>query len=145
MRTFELHRDTDDIGIVKVAEGVLFSDGTAVIRWTTRIASTDFYGSIYAVQADYCRTGKTRLVFDDGGDIMGRTPQQKSDDAEIDVSSLSDEEIRELLRMDKLQKHSREKSDDVDTLDSILGDERIREFLRMPMFSKPTIGKVEPT
>ena len=43
MRRFELHRDHDVSGVSGtglVAEGALFSDGVAVVRWLTDIRST---------------------------------------------------------------------------------------------------------
>ncbi|GAA4123193.1 hypothetical protein GCM10022215_29600 [Nocardioides fonticola] len=66
MRTFELHRDTDVSGISGtgvVAEGVEFSDGTAVVRWVVgEHQSTVVWPSLASVEAIHGHGGATRVV-----------------------------------------------------------------------------------
>ena len=67
MRTFELHRDTDETGISGtgiVAEGVEFSDGTVVLRWAASAhKSTVLWDNIGDVEAIHGHGGKTRIVW----------------------------------------------------------------------------------
>jgi hypothetical protein len=68
VRTFDLIRDIDETGISgtgKIAEGVLFTDGAAVLRWTTANHSTCLYDSLAALEAIHGHGGKTRVVFSD--------------------------------------------------------------------------------
>lgn len=68
MRTFCLVRDEDVTGVSgtgKIAEGVVFTDGTAVMRWTTLNHSTCLYDSLVALEAIHGHGGKTRVVFSD--------------------------------------------------------------------------------
>ncbi len=69
MRRFVLHRDEDVSGVSGtgiVAEGVAFSDGTAVIRWTAAYRSTAVYRSIADLEAVHGHGGATRIVWLDG-------------------------------------------------------------------------------
>lgn len=69
MRRFEFHRDVDVSGISGtgvVAEGVEFSDGTAVIRWTAgEHHSTVVWASMDSVEAIHGHGGATRIVWID--------------------------------------------------------------------------------
>lgn len=69
-RRFELHRDTDITGVSGtgvIAEGAVFSDGVAVLRWCTSSPSTVVHdGGITAVEAIHGHSGSTRIVFLDG-------------------------------------------------------------------------------
>jgi hypothetical protein len=71
MRTFYLERTIDTTGISgtgKVAEGVEFSDGTAVLRWTSEHASTVVYEKgLDAVRAIHGHNGATAVVFTGAG------------------------------------------------------------------------------
>lgn len=66
MRAFRLHRDTDVSGVSGtgvVAEGVEFSDGTAVVRWIVGDhRSTVVWPSLAAVEAIHGHGGATRVV-----------------------------------------------------------------------------------
>lgn len=65
MRTFELHRDTDETGVSGtgiVAEVVEFDDGTCALRWMTECRSTAVYASIGDVEKIHGHGGQTRLV-----------------------------------------------------------------------------------
>ena len=65
MRTFFLVRDEDPTGISGVgvvAEGVVFSDMTVVLRWFTKTRSTGFYDSIGDVEQIHGHGGRTRIV-----------------------------------------------------------------------------------
>ena len=66
MRCFHLERLRDVSGISgtgRVAEGVVFSDGSAVVRWLTAVSSTCVYESIDAVKAIHGHGTATRVVF----------------------------------------------------------------------------------
>lgn len=78
-RTFEIHRDQDITGLSgtgHVADGVVFPDGTAVVRWHEVggetyergvRATTVMFPNVTAVEALHGHNGATRLVFTDGG------------------------------------------------------------------------------
>ena len=67
MRTFELHREIDVSGVSGtgvVAEGVEFSDGTAVVRWIVgKHRSTVAWESVAAVEAIHGHGGATTIVW----------------------------------------------------------------------------------
>jgi len=66
MRTFELHRSKDVSGVSgtgKVAEGVVFFDGTTVVRWFSTKPSTNIYNSIEDVLNIHGHEGATRVEF----------------------------------------------------------------------------------
>ncbi len=66
MRRFQLHRDTDETGTSGtgvVAEGVRFTDGQCVVRWTTELRSTGVYDLIGSVIAIHGHNGQTRVVW----------------------------------------------------------------------------------
>jgi hypothetical protein len=70
-RIFVLKRIEDESGVSGtgiVAEGVEFSDGTAVLRWRSHIKSTAIYESVRACEAIHGHNGKTRIVFIDEGE-----------------------------------------------------------------------------
>lgn len=67
-RRFELHRDVDETGISGtgvVAEGIITSDGTALMRWLTEWPSSIcFYDrGLESIEAIHGHGGKTRIVF----------------------------------------------------------------------------------
>ena len=64
MRRFILVRNEDVSGVSGigvVAEGVEFSDGTAVLRWLTSTASTAVYASVEDVITIHGHNGGTML------------------------------------------------------------------------------------
>lgn len=67
MRNFELHRDIDVSGISGtgvVAEGVVFSDGVAVVRWIVgESRSTVVWDSIEDVIKIHGHNGATRIYY----------------------------------------------------------------------------------
>lgn len=68
--TKRLHLERDeDVSNVSgtgiVAYGILFPDGTVVLRWDTKVRSTVYYDSIYDLRVITGHGGKTRIVFDD--------------------------------------------------------------------------------
>lgn len=68
MRDFILWRKTDVSGISGtglVAEGVQFSDGTCVCRWTTDTATTTIYSSISDVLSIHGHDGATQIIWVD--------------------------------------------------------------------------------
>lgn len=67
-RPFILRRTVDHTGVSgagDVAEGVLFSDGTTVIRWRGRYASTVVWASLDDALAVHGHDGATIPVFAD--------------------------------------------------------------------------------
>lgn len=66
MRCFLLDRREDVTGVSGtgiVAEGVQFSDGTAVIRWHGAHATTTVHTSLESVKAIHLHGGRTALVW----------------------------------------------------------------------------------
>lgn len=66
MRRFELHRVEDKTGVSGtgvIAEGVVFSDGTATLRWKTQYRSTGFYASVDDLEAIHGHGGTTKIVW----------------------------------------------------------------------------------
>lgn len=66
MRMFELHRVEDKSGVSGtgvVAEGVCFTDGTAVMRWRTQYRSTAFYSNMDELEAIHGHGGSTKVVW----------------------------------------------------------------------------------
>jgi hypothetical protein len=62
MRRFQLVRHEDETGISGtgiVAEGVVFTDGTTVLRWTCELTSTCIYESLSDVILIHGHDGKT--------------------------------------------------------------------------------------
>lgn len=67
MRTFHLERVEDISGVSGVgivAQGVVFDDGHAAMRWMTKTSSTAFYSSVDDLIAIHGHGGSTRLVWD---------------------------------------------------------------------------------
>ncbi|WP_204249041.1 hypothetical protein [Nocardia arizonensis] len=67
-RTFEFHRDEDVTGYSGtgvVADGAMFDDGTAVVRWRGERRSTVVWPSIEDAIAVHGHDGATRLVWTD--------------------------------------------------------------------------------
>lgn len=69
MKLFQLQRDEDESGVSGtgvVAEGVVFTDGIAVLRWKTFMHSTAVYDNLECIQAIHGHGGKTKVVWIDG-------------------------------------------------------------------------------
>lgn len=65
-RRFELHRHEDETGISgtgPVAEGVMFSDGSAALRWRTAVRSTAIYACMGDLEKIHGHDGKTEVVW----------------------------------------------------------------------------------
>jgi hypothetical protein len=70
MRLFALDRHEDESGISGVgivAEGVVFGDGTTVLRWLCELKSTAVYESVSDLIMIHGHDGKTVLRWIDGG------------------------------------------------------------------------------
>jgi hypothetical protein len=68
MLRFALNRLEDETGISGtgvIADGVEFSDGTAVLRWRTKHSSTAIYASMDDLLAIHGHGGKTIVVWID--------------------------------------------------------------------------------
>jgi hypothetical protein len=66
VRCFVLQRDEDESGISGtgiVAEGVVFSNGVAVVNWLTEWKSTAVYKDIESVEKIHGHNGKTKIVY----------------------------------------------------------------------------------
>lgn len=66
MKRFQLHRDVDHTGVSGrglVAEGVLFGDGSVVLRWLGERASTVIWKSMQDAVDVHGHDGATRFVF----------------------------------------------------------------------------------
>lgn len=69
MRRFVLQRDEDESGVSGtglVAEGVVFWDGHAALRWRSNTRSTTLYDNISDLEGIHGHGGKTRIVWMDG-------------------------------------------------------------------------------
>ena len=67
MKLFHLERIEDASGVSgigKVAEGVVFDDGSVVLRWLTRVKSTVLFESVKDVELVHGHQGKTRIVYE---------------------------------------------------------------------------------
>ena len=67
MRLFHLERIEDASGVSgigKVAEGVVFDDGSVVLRWLTAVKSTVFFQNITDVESVHGHQGKTTIVYE---------------------------------------------------------------------------------
>ncbi len=67
-RTFVLHRAEDVSGVSGtgvVAEGAVFSDGTAVVHWLGKHSSTTVWPSIDSMIAINGHGGRTQVVYDE--------------------------------------------------------------------------------
>jgi hypothetical protein len=70
MRRFTLVREQDVSGVSGigiVAEGVMFSDGTCVLRWLSANPSTNVYTGIAAIKTIHLHHGLTSLRWVDPG------------------------------------------------------------------------------
>lgn len=70
MRRFLLIRNDDVSGISGtgvVAEGLEFSDGTAVMRWLRAPYGLNIYTSVNALIAVHGHEGRTKIQWTDGG------------------------------------------------------------------------------
>lgn len=69
MRRFRLDRKKDDTGVSGtgcVAQGVVFSDGTTVLRWLSdKNVTTVVHDSIYSVEEIHCHDGNTEIRWED--------------------------------------------------------------------------------
>jgi hypothetical protein len=66
MKMFHLLRMEDESGISGtgvIAEGVEFTDGVVVMRWTTDHKSTAIYESVKDVQTIHGHGGKTQIIW----------------------------------------------------------------------------------
>lgn len=68
MRRFRLIRHEDPTGISGtgcVAQGVLFGDGPAVVRWLGDTRTTTLHENIESVETIHCHEGKTTIKWQD--------------------------------------------------------------------------------
>lgn len=68
MRRFHLHRLEDESGKSGkgiVAEGVVFTDGTVVLRWLTTTPATTIFRSQQEMEKVHGHDGKTQIIWKD--------------------------------------------------------------------------------
>lgn len=68
MKMFYLNRVEDVTGVSGtgvVGEGIQFSDGSCVVRWTSSTPTTTFYRSMKDVQSIHSHNGATEIVWID--------------------------------------------------------------------------------
>jgi hypothetical protein len=68
VRRFHLHRMKDETGksgIGIVAEGLVFTDGTAVLRWMSATPSTLIFASQEQMEKIHGHDGKTTIIWKD--------------------------------------------------------------------------------
>lgn len=73
IRTFHLQRDEDVHGVSgegTVAQGVIFDDDTVAMRWLTETSTSVIFDSIEDVKKIHGHDGKTKVVFDDTGEVL---------------------------------------------------------------------------
>ena len=78
MKRFLLYRDSDDTGISGtgvVAEGVVFTDGTAVMRWVSEHTSTAVYRTVKDIETIHGHNGATKLVWIDEKEHASDVPE----------------------------------------------------------------------
>ena len=66
MRRFVLERNTDHSGfsgVGVITQGVVFSDGTVVMKWLGRFPTVTVFGSVYELEAIHGHGGATVIVW----------------------------------------------------------------------------------
>lgn len=84
-RRFYLQRHEDETGISgtgRIAEGIVFSDGCAVLRWLSAVSTTVVFDNLDAVRSIHGHDGRTEIIFedflnDDGSLIRTEKPKKK--------------------------------------------------------------------
>lgn len=89
-RMFHLERDTDVSGVSgigRVADGVLWPDGSVTIRWRGDQPSTVNWATLAHAEAVHGHGGATRIVFDDnltaGENAQGAEPGDAADNFKV--------------------------------------------------------------
>lgn len=106
-RRFHLQRLADISGVSglgRIAEGCIFSDGTAVVRWLSACASTNIYPNWDAVMQVHGHGGATRIVFDD--------PDPREEDAKalpVDTKPTFEEDLKVVVNAFKTAEPSKKK------------------------------------
>ncbi len=80
MRRFILRRIEDESGISGtgvVAEGIRFSNGQAVLHWTTQLSSVAVYHSVDVIVQVHGHDGKTVLEWVDADPIAPPPPAEE--------------------------------------------------------------------
>lgn len=80
-RRFKLQRDEDVHGVSgtgDVAEGVVFSNGYAVMTWLTPLTSVAVYHSIDVLEQIHGHEGRTKVVWIDGVEEKTTKPSKFS-------------------------------------------------------------------
>lgn len=68
IKRFHLRRNEDESGVSgtgRIAEGVMFTDGTCALRWLTEHRSTALYENIQTLIKIHGHGGKTAVVFEE--------------------------------------------------------------------------------
>ena len=67
-RRFYLQRDDDETGVSgtgRVADGIEFDNGKAVLCWNSRLSSVAVYDSVHHIERIHGHQGRTRVVWID--------------------------------------------------------------------------------
>lgn len=97
-RIFTLQRHHDETGISgegRVADGVVWTDGTVSMRWRTATASVSFYDSIADVITIHGHGGKTTVCYLDMQFSPELARQLSNHKAVIELSAQIDEFLNE--------------------------------------------------
>jgi hypothetical protein len=102
MKTFHLYRHEDESGVSgtgRVAQGVVFDDGQAVLRWLGEHPSTTVYPNIGEVKAIHGHQGKTEVVMDaDYRGALGEVLKAANTNlADLLLEKVGDSKVRKIL------------------------------------------------
>lgn len=106
MRTFQLHRDVDVTGVSGtgvVAEGVIFGDGTAALRWRGEWPTSVVFHDkgLEAIQHVHGHGGSTRIVWTGPDETLDLDLQpihrRAMDCAQAEIEHWDDKPFREVL------------------------------------------------
>lgn len=107
---FKLMRDTDVSGVSgagHVADGVVFGDGTTVLRWRSEHRSTAVYASLEDAVAIHGHNGATRFEFDPQIDQYGRTLRMVKPENGYDSVEFKNAVLKIVGDQVKMQSHLR--------------------------------------
>ena len=68
LRRFWLYRDEDPTGVGGtgiVAEGIIFSDGRAVLRWLSAVSAIGVYPNLDSIRLIHGHQGRTKILMND--------------------------------------------------------------------------------
>lgn len=98
MKTFHLDRVIDETGVSgtgKVAQGVMFDDGTCVLRWLTDTPGTTVFADMRSLLAVHGHDGKTKVTYEQAAkvsktDLKGRRLPPRGGERRTPVAKLDE-------------------------------------------------------